>query len=232
MKKITEILTKINALTQELETHIEKIRGENKALCSEVNEASKAYFADLSERKDKISEQIKAIEKQKDDVKKELKKMRPSLVNATVSGNAEDIKKIQERMAELKAQEASFDTQIDILYQAPIVGDDSLFDTAKELNDKLEESGQYLYKACSKITEQAAEYIKLWEKIKSNTETSWYGEMVGFREKNRGEKSGEFEKVLNYQREGGKCIERPKPIEGNEGAEKTVVKNLSSTRVY
>lgn len=207
MKKVTDIISKINVLIDELTSYVATVRTNNEPLCQEVDNASNAYFADVTVRENRIKDQIADLQKRKQAILDTLEDMRPHFVNATAEGDAEKIKKLQEQMADLKAEETAIDTQIEFLYNTPIIGSQELFDIAKNLNEKLNDSNQHLEKVCGTTAEMAAQQMDKWEKIHSATKTGWYGPM-GVIKINCGQTSKIFEKVKEYHRS-GKCIEKP-----------------------
>lgn len=215
MERIENIFSKIDNLTQELKSYIEKLKKSNENLWHEVENASNAYFDDVAVRKNKIKAQIEILEMQKNDIVANLASFRPSLVEATIAGDEQKLNDIQSKMAELQAQEAAINTQIEFLYETPITGSNTLFDIAKELNDKLEESGRQVYNVCHKIEELAKEQIKVWKKIESDTETLWCSPW-GAIERNRGKESKEFKKITEYHCGMGESIERHKESDCSE----------------
>ena len=199
MERIEEILEKLHASNKEIETFISKHKELRREMVRRREEASKAYLADIQIGKDKIKEQIKSFEQQKAEINTSLKNMRPLLVTATTSGNAEEIKKIQEKMADLKAQEAAIDTQIEFLYTTPIPGSDELFNIVEELQGQIEEIENTFSKAYGIIYSSADEQIKLWEEIKHNY--SLYDKHLMF---------ADYKNAKRYHEGEGESIERPK----------------------
>lgn len=209
MERIENVLLKINALAQELKSYIKTLEKSNEDLCCEVAKASKAYFADIEIRKNNINNQIKALEMQKYETFTSIEGIRPLIMEATASGDAERIKELQSKLTELKAHDATLDAQIEFLYTTPIPDNNELFEIAKGLNDTLESNSQSYHGICKKTSALAKEQVKIWEEIQKMTETMWYSPLVGYREQNTGKHSREFEKVAEYHCGKGECVERP-----------------------
>lgn len=231
MEKIENLFSKIDNLTQGLKSYIEALEKSNKVLCCEVDNASKAYFADIEIRKNNINNQIKALEMQKDETFASIESIRPLLMEATVSGNAEKVKELQSKMTELKAKEAALDVQIEFLYTTPIPGNNELFEIAKDLNDTLEANSQSYHGICKKTSALAKEQVKIWEDIQKTTETMWYNPLVGYREQNTGKHSREFEKAAEYHFGKGKCADRPQAANSNGDNSPYSVQSPSNTLV-
>lgn len=231
MERIEKLFSKMDNLTQELKSYIDTSKKSNKDLCCEVDNASKAYFADIEIRKSNINSQIKDLEKQKDKILASIENIRPLLMEATVSGDAERIKKIQNKMTELKANEAALDAQIEFLYTTPIPGNNELFEIAKGLNDTLEANSRSYYNICEKTSVLAEEQMKIWGKIQESTKTMWYNPLVGYRKQNNGKYSREFEKASEYHRRKGECIEKSKTVNSNGDNTPHSIQSPSSTLV-
>lgn len=232
MERIENLFSKIDNLTRELKSYIETLKKSNEDLCCEVDKASKAYFADIEIRKNNINNQIKALEMQKDVTFASIEGIRPLLMEATASGNVERIKELQSKMTELKANEAALDAQIEFLYTTPIPGNNELFEIAKGLNDTLEANGQGYHSICKKTSALAKEQVEIWQEIQKKTETTWYSPVVGFREKNDGKHSREFEKVAEYHCGKGECVERPQVANSNGDNTPYSVQSPSNTLIW
>ena len=232
MERIENLFSKIDKLTQELKSYIETLEKSNEDLCCEVDKASKAYFADIEIRKNNINNQIKALEMQKDETFASIKSIRPLLMEATASGNEEKIKELQSKLTELKANEAALDAQIEIFYTTPIPGNNELFEIAKGLNDTLEANSQSYHGICKKTSALAKEQAKIWQEIQKKTETTWYSPLVGFREKNDGKHSREFEQAAEYHCGKGKCVERPQTANSNGNNGPYSVQSPSNTLIW
>lgn len=232
MERIENLFSKIDNLTRELKSYIETLKKSNEDLCCEVDKASKAYFADIEIRKNNINNQIKALEMQKDETFASIEGIRPLLMEATASGNAERIKELQSKLTELKAHEAALDAQIEFLYTTPIPGNNELFEIAKGLNDTLEANGQGYHSICKKTSALAKEQVEIWQEIQKKTETTWYSPVVGFREQNTGKHSREFELVAEYHFGKGKCVDRSQAVYSNGDNSPYSVQSPSSTLVW
>lgn len=232
MERIENLFSKIDNLTQELKSYIETLKKSNEDLCCKVDKASKAYFADIEIRKNNINNQINALEMQKDETFASIEGIRPLLMEATASGNVERIKELQSKMTELKAKEAALDAQIEFLYTTPIPGNNKLFEIAKGLNDTLEANSQSYHSICKKTSALAKEHVEIWQEIQKMTETTWYSPVVGFREKNTGKHSREFELVSEYHFGKGKCVDRPQAANSNGDNSPYSVQSPSSTLVW
>lgn len=232
MEKIENLFSKIDALTQELKSYIEALEKSNKDLCCDVDNASKAYFADIEIRKNNINNKIKALEIQKDETFASIESIRPLLMEATASGDAERIKELQSKLTELKAHEAALDAQIEFLYSTQIPGNNELYEIAKGLNDTLEADSQSYHGICKKTSALAKEQVGIWGKIQEKTETTWYSPVYGFREKNVGKHSREFEAVAEYHCGKGKCVERPQAANSNADNAPYSVQSPSNTLFY
>lgn len=232
MERIENLFSKIDNLTQEIKSYIETLEKSNKDLCCEVDKASKAYFADIEVRKNNINNQIKALEMQKDEIFASIESVRPLLMEATASGNVKRIRELQSKMTELKANEAALDAQIEFLYTTPIPGNNELFEIAKGLNDALEANGQGYHSICKKTSALAKEQVEIWQEIQKKTETTWYSPVVGFREKNDGKHSREFEKVAEYHCGKGECVERPQAANSNGDNAPYSVQSPSNTLIW
>ena len=165
MERIENVLLKIGTLNEELYTLLAALTENNSGLKKEVSVASNAYFADITVRENKIKGQVETLEMQKEKIFETLEKIRPALVEATTTGNDQQLKEIQEKMAELKAQEAAIDTQIEFLYTTPITGSNELFSIATDLNSKFDADTKLIDTAYSKLLEISKEQMKIWEKI-------------------------------------------------------------------
>ena len=232
MERIENLFSKIDNLTQEIKSYIETLEKSNKDLCCEVDKASKAYFADIEVRKNNINNQIKALEMQKDEIFASIESVRPLLMEATASGNVKRIRELQSKMTELKANEAALDAQIEFLYTTPIPGNNELFEIAKGLNDALEANGQGYHSICKKTSALAKEQVEIWQEIQKKTETTWYSPVVGFREKNDGKHSREFEKVAEYHCGKGECVEMPQAANSNGDNAPYSVQSPSNTLIW
>ena len=141
MEKILSNITKAN---EELDAFLTKIKEDNLKLLEAVISASNAYSADIKMREKKIKQQIEDLEERKQTISNTLENMRPHFVNATTAGDTDKIEELQKHMADLKAEEAAINTQIEFLYTTPITGNQELFDAATELNNKLKKTARTL----------------------------------------------------------------------------------------
>ncbi len=199
MERIENVLLKIGTLNEELYTLLAALTENNSGLKKEVSVASNAYFADITVRENKIKGQVETLEMQKEKIFETLEKIRPALVEATTTGNEQQLKEIQEKMAELKAQEAAIDTQIEFLYTTPITGSNELFNIATDLNSKFDADTKLIDTAYSKLLEISKEQMKIWEKL---YDRAFYH--------NKFATCREYERVCEYHNGPGKCVERPK----------------------
>lgn len=213
MENIKNILLKIEEATNALTEYLNEIKQNNESLWHNVAIASKAYQEDADLRKEKVEEQIKALELQKKEILLKAEALRSDVVKAAASGNTEKIIHIQNEITALKAHESAIDTQIDFLYTTPIKGDDKLYDIAKNLNDDLEADNKNCKKAYS-LYETAEKHISFWQKIKDG---SFY---------NGGHYSTEFTKIKNLHND-GECVDRPHIDEGSQNLNK----NIETSRV-
>ena len=198
MKKVTDIISKINVLIDELTAYVATVRTNNEPLCQEVDNASNAYFADVTVRENRIKEQIADLKNRKQAISNTLEDMRPHFVNATTEGDKDKIEELQKHMADLKAEEAALNTQIEFLYTTPITGNQELFNAATELNNKLKKNSEdfrVVYRSLIKIAEY---WQRVWEKL---YEEFLYND-------NPGAFSDEYSKILEYHNNAGKCIEK------------------------
>lgn len=232
MERIERLFSKIDNLTQELKSYIDTLKKSNEDLCREVDNASKAYFADIEIRKSNISNQIKALKMQKDEILASIEGIRPLLMEATASGDAEKIKEIQGKMTDLKVNETALDAQIELLCTTPIPGNSELFEIAKGLNDTLEANSRGYHGICKKTTALTEEQMKIWEEIQKLTKTMWYSPLVGHREQNTGKHSRGFERVAEYHCGKGECIEKSKTVNSNGNNTPHSIQSPSSTLVW
>lgn len=191
------ILKKITESNEELNTFLKKLKADNLNLLDAVSKACNAYSADIKIREKRIKEQIADLEDKKQKLTDAVEAMRPQFVNATASGNAENIKVLQKHMADLKTEESALDTQIEFLYSTPITGNQDLFDTATELNDKLKQSSndlKMIYKSLIKVAEH---WKDAWENL--------YEEFLYSKP---GALSNEYNKISDYHNTVGKCVEK------------------------
>ena len=204
MERIKNVFLKVNAIAEEIEALFTELNENNQGLKKELATASNAYFADITVRESKIKGQLETLEMQKEKIFETLEKIRPALVEATTAGNEQQLKEIQEKMAELKAQEAAIDTQIEFLYTTPITGNNELFDIATDIANKFDADIKLVDEAYAKLLEISKEQMKIWEKL---YDKAFYH--------NKFDTCREYERACEYHNGPGKCVERPKEESSN-----------------
>lgn len=126
-----------------VEDHLQKAFDDVKALYEQeqsreaeirkkVNDACGAYFADLRAKKERIIQQIAALNSRTAEIGTEKEQQHQALMNAAAAGDSEAVANTQRCLIELEAEQLSIPGQIEALKNLAIPGDKTLYDAAQE----------------------------------------------------------------------------------------------------
>lgn len=188
---LEKLIGNVRSGAEAISAFLEDARQHNRELTKGVEKACDKYFEDISKKDSKIRESIADMERQKLSIAASIQSMQPLLVNATISGNADSVKHLQEKMTELKAQEMTIDAQIEMLSTADINGADDIFADAEMKHERLSEDNKSLTEAYQQIHEFAEEQRKFWSKLSDDTSAPYsHGGYVSNYQKMRDDHSG------------------------------------------
>ena len=108
------------------------LKQHNRDLARDLQVACDAYFADVERRQARVEQRVAELTRQREDIGGKIQAMRPGLVDATVSGDAEVFNRIQGALADLETEKATIATQLELLTSAAIPGDKALFAACEE----------------------------------------------------------------------------------------------------
>lgn len=163
---INEILTqaKING-TEGAQAAIDSLRKIVDEHEIAVIAAIDAYYAGMAKSEDAIKQRIDALATQQRRINSEISAMGPALTQATVSGDNDQLKQIQDKLSELEAQKAATATQIEILNTSQFPNDTKLYKEAVACREKqlsaLDEVSEAMDEICCYVRAQ----ITAWEAV-------------------------------------------------------------------
>ena len=98
------------------------------AAADAVNTAVSSYFPAVNEQERRVKERKAALEKERGVILSKIEGMRPALVKATISGNADALAEIQRTVKDLEMELTAVETQIGML-DGPLPSCDDVYNT-------------------------------------------------------------------------------------------------------
>jgi hypothetical protein len=138
----------------------------------EAQKASAVYFADVEDKKAKISNRIADLTGQRAVIQGKIDALRTPLTDATIKGNREKLDEIQASLRTLEVDIAQATTEIELLEAAFIKGDDDLYNDVmgkqqcfEEIYDDYQDTREQLYHFAlkrGKQFEKVADKTRAW----------------------------------------------------------------------
>lgn len=132
--KYWEQFTK-NADPGNLESIVEKLLSDCKAAGLEASDAESAYYASAVKKEQKVIKQIVVLKKQLSNLQAEIDAYKYPFTTATANGDDEELDNIRSAMKSLAADKAQVESEIEMLQDAFIRGDDALYSDTVAKND-------------------------------------------------------------------------------------------------
>ena len=146
-----------------------ELRGEMvsalKARISETLGAINAYFSDRKKKETAIFDRIEELRAQQVELEQKVADYGPRLAEATISGNAADLERIQEELTSLEAQKSAIGAQIGLLSGVAVSGDKELFTVADEKARTLDRFWTETQADLSALSAFANEQTDLWSQV-------------------------------------------------------------------
>lgn len=219
--KIQDIISQIKKLENELTKAMAERKEQNIQIYNATENAAKAYFDDVEEKKSKVGDRISELEVKKQEVSANIKNLQPQLVYVTAHGKKADIDDIQKRLTEMKAAELAIAEQIEMLETAEINGETSLYDTVNEHHNRLLSDSDDLSAIWDEINGFSDKQKEFWESVERKT-SSFIGPLnLAVR---HGKESKTAQKVENHYNKNSD-VTNSNEIERNPG-----VRNIETVR--
>lgn len=130
--------------------------------------AHTSYFKNVEQRENTVRLRIESLKSDLSDIAARIEAMNPVLVNATLTGNTDELNRVQSHLADLEGQRAAVNTQIQMLSTARVVGDKSLYDAAVQASADLKEAITELELLKDRICDFSSNEIELWNDLRKD----------------------------------------------------------------
>jgi len=137
---------------------------------AEAQRAREAYYASAKEKEKKVVERTKVLKELLEDCEIRIEALKKPLVAATVAGDSGKLDIIKAKMKELEVEKLQLTTEIGMLENTHIVGDEDLYNKVVEKNSVHIKLREDYFKAKVETYRLAEEKIKDYEKIKKTTQ--------------------------------------------------------------
>lgn len=168
---------------------------------AEAQRARDAYYASAKEKEIKVAERIKELKEHFEGCETRIEAFKKPLVAATVAGDHDKLDSIKAKMKELEVEKLQLSTEIGMLENTHITGDEDLYNKVVEKNAVHVKLREAYINAKEEAYRLAKDRIEDYEKIQKRTQNlragGGYG--VNMQELDRHfhfEKYAEIEKTL------------------------------------
>lgn len=163
--------TKMNTFKENGGAAALKLRGELvTALQDRIGGTLRAvneYFASRRKSETAISERVKELEAQREELEAEVAAMGPDLAAATISGDVNTLEQIQDKLTDLEARKAATSAQVELLNGVSVSGDEGLFHEADRQARELDRFWSETMTDLSALASFANEQANLWRQVAS-----------------------------------------------------------------
>lgn len=142
---------------------------------ADAQKASNAYYADSEAKQRKIKDRVEELKTQLEECEAKVEALKKPLVSATVSGDNQQIKEVKDRMKAQELERMQLTTEIDMLTNAHITGNEDLYDMVVEKNNVYENLRKDYVSAKAEAHKLAGERIKGYEKIQNRAKHFYAG---------------------------------------------------------
>ena len=148
-----------------------KLRGELVAALQDritgTLQAVNEYFASRRKSETVISERVKELEAQREELEAEVAAMGPDLAAATILGDVNTLEQIQSKLTDLEARKAATSAQVELLNGVSVSGDEELFNEADRQARELDRFWSETMTDLSALASFANEQANLWRQVAS-----------------------------------------------------------------
>lgn len=130
-------------------------------------QAVNEYFASRRKSETVISERVKELEAQREELEAEVAAMGPDLAAATISGDVNTLEQIQSKLTDLEARKAATSAQVELLNGVSVSGDEELFNEADRQARELDRFWSETMTDLSALASFANEQANLWRQVAS-----------------------------------------------------------------
>lgn len=167
--EIQEILDKANEHgIMAISAVVEELKRRRQQSKREADAAYQAYFSDVEEREAKVKRRLEDLAQQEAGIKAKISALQPGLVDATVSGDTNAFNRLQDELADLEAQRAAVETQMQLLSSAQLPGSLELYKAAEAQCNASDEVSQRCQTELEKIKAFVREQAKVWDRLSDN----------------------------------------------------------------
>lgn len=148
---------------------LEELSQASSNAAAETQRALKAYKTNAEEKSKTVSARLEELKEQRDKYQEKIEALKKPLVSATVAGNQQKLENIKKEMRELGADMLQVSTEIEMLENTHMSGDEELYNTVLEKSAIHAKLRAIYLAAKKKVYELAVEKIKSYEKIQHET---------------------------------------------------------------
>lgn len=140
-------------------------KAQHQELVDAAHAAYAAYYADLDRRGDRLAEQVMQLDQQRESVAAAQGAAQQALVTATVDGDADAMRREQDRIGQLNAQLSALDAQITALNEYVLRGDADLFHAAEAAIAQASADSEALSEYVSAVKDEVKQRMNAWSEV-------------------------------------------------------------------